>query len=45
MESEAARTVLDWARPEFEEVEWEAPDFEELQCASEITMYIARMED
>lgn len=30
--------------PEFEEAEWEAPEFEELMCASEVTMYIARME-
>jgi coenzyme PQQ precursor peptide PqqA len=45
MESDTARTVLEWVSPEFEEVEWEAPDFEELQCTSEVTMYIARMED
>lgn len=45
MESEAVRTVLEWEPPKFEEVEWEAPDFEELACASEVTMYVARMED
>ncbi|MGP4014334.1 pyrroloquinoline quinone precursor peptide PqqA [Saccharopolyspora sp. 5N708] len=45
MESESARTVLEWEPPEFELVEWEAPDFEELQCTSEVTMYISRMED
>ncbi len=25
-------------------VEWEAPDFEEVECAPEVTMYIARSE-
>ncbi|WP_349253377.1 pyrroloquinoline quinone precursor peptide PqqA [Saccharopolyspora erythraea] len=44
MESDATRSVLTWEPPEFEEAEWEAPEFEELMCASEVTMYIARME-
>ncbi|GAA0527245.1 hypothetical protein GCM10011581_40030 [Saccharopolyspora subtropica] len=45
MESDAPRSVLGWEIPEFEDVEWEAPEFEELVCASEITMYVARMEE
>lgn len=36
MESVAARS-----RP----VEWESPDFEEIECAPEVTMYVARLED
>ena len=25
--------------------EWEPPEFEEIECASEVTMYVARLED
>ena len=25
--------------------EWESPEFEEIGCASEVTMYVARLED
>ncbi|QIZ38127.1 pyrroloquinoline quinone precursor peptide PqqA [Saccharopolyspora sp. ASAGF58] len=45
MQSDTARTALEWEPPKFEEVDWEAPDFEELACASEVTMYVSRMED
>ncbi|WP_190813829.1 pyrroloquinoline quinone precursor peptide PqqA [Saccharopolyspora pogona] len=45
MQSDTARTTLEWEPPKFEEVDWEAPDFEELACASEVTMYVSRMED
>ena len=45
MKSDTTRPVLDWAPPEFEEVEWEVPEFEEIACASEVTMYVSRMED
>lgn len=45
MESVTARTTLEWEPPKFEVVDWEAPDFEELACASEVTMYVSRMED
>lgn len=26
-------------------VEWESPDFEVIECAPEVTMYVARLED
>ncbi|MBB5158560.1 pyrroloquinoline quinone precursor peptide PqqA [Saccharopolyspora phatthalungensis] len=41
----ARRELLDWEPPKFEEVEWETPEFEELQCTSEVTMYVSRLED
>ncbi|WP_027943509.1 pyrroloquinoline quinone precursor peptide PqqA [Amycolatopsis taiwanensis] len=25
--------------------EWERPEFEEIECAPEVTMYVARLED
>ncbi|MEV0698673.1 pyrroloquinoline quinone precursor peptide PqqA [Saccharopolyspora sp. NPDC050389] len=46
MKSDAARSALiEWEPPEFDEVEWETPEFEEVACASEVTMYVSRLED
>ncbi|MFI0464372.1 MULTISPECIES: pyrroloquinoline quinone precursor peptide PqqA [Saccharopolyspora] len=46
MRSDAARSgLLEWEPPEFDEVEWETPEFEEVVCASEVTMYVSRLED
>jgi coenzyme PQQ precursor peptide PqqA len=36
MESVAVRSHLS---------EWESPEFEEIECAPEVTMYVARLED
>jgi coenzyme PQQ precursor peptide PqqA len=30
-------------RPEL--LEWDTPEFEEIECAPEVTMYVARWED
>lgn len=45
MKSDTVWPGLEWEPPEFEEVEWEVPEFEEIACASEVTMYVSRMED
>ncbi|GAA0510359.1 hypothetical protein GCM10009533_06490 [Saccharopolyspora spinosporotrichia] len=38
-------SVMESAAAGPERLEWEPPEFEEIGCASEVTMYVAQLED